>query len=75
MRGDRKMILKYDNETERYNDLHCGAILKIKIDNKWVNVRIEYTGNFGAKEGWYFIDENGFTKKCYTLEGCEIDID
>lgn len=75
MRGDRKMILKYDNETERYNDLHCGASLKIKIDNKWVDVRIELSGFPAERKGWYFIDENGFTKKCHTLEGCEIEID
>lgn len=68
------MILKYDNETERYNDLHCGESLKIKIDNKWVTVRIELSGNC-EKNNWYFIDENGFTKKCHTLEGCEIEID
>lgn len=70
------MKLEYNKETGRYNDFHCGANFKIKIEDKWVSVRIEYTGNnFGAKEGWYFIDENGFTKKCYTLEGCEIDLD
>lgn len=68
------MVLKYDNETERYNDLHCGESLKIKIDNKWVNVRIELSG-ICERNNWYFIDENGFTKKCHTLEGYEIEID
>lgn len=67
------MILKYDSETERYNDLHCGENLKIKIENKWVNVRIELSGTC-EKNNWYFIDENGFTKKCHTLEGCEIEV-
>lgn len=69
------MRLEYNKETERYNDLHCGASLKIKIEDKWVNVRIELSGFPARREGWYFIDENDFTKKCHTLEGYEIEID
>lgn len=34
------MILKYDNETERYNYLHCGESLKIKVNDKFIDVRI-----------------------------------
>ena len=68
------MILKYDEETERYNDLHCGQMAKIKINDKFIEVRIELSGTC-KRENWYFIDENGFTKRCYTLEGYEIDID
>lgn len=66
------MKLEYNKETERYNDLHCGESLKIKIEDKWVMVRIELTGTC-EKENWYFIDDNGFTKKCIALEGCEIE--
>lgn len=67
------MVLEYNKETERYNDLHCGESIKIKIEGKWVEVRIELNGFPAKREGWYFIDENGFDKKCYTLEGCEIE--
>lgn len=66
------MKLEYNEETERYNDLHCGESIKIKIDDKWAEVRIELSGFPAKKEGWYFIDEIGFTKKCHLLEGCEI---
>ena len=68
------MILKYDEEAERYNDLHCGACLKIKINDKYIEVRIELSGTC-KRENWYFIDENGFTKKCYALEGSQIELD
>ena len=47
---------------------------KIKINDKFIEVRIELSGSC-KRENWYFIDENGFTKKCYSLEGYEIDID
>lgn len=68
------MKLSYNEETERYNDLHCGEMVKIKVNGKYIEVRIELSGTCERKN-WYFIDENGFTKKCYTLEGCEIDLD
>lgn len=66
------MVLEYNKETERYNDLHCGESIKIKIESKWVEVRIELNGFPAKRKGWYFIDENGFTKKCIDLEGYEI---
>ena len=28
------MILKYNEETERYNDFHCGESFKIKVNDK-----------------------------------------
>lgn len=67
------MTLKYNEETERYNDLHCGEMVKIKVNDKFIDVRIELSGTC-EKKNWYFIDENGFTKKCYNLEGCEIEL-
>ena len=66
------MVLKYNEETERYNDLHCGESIRIKVNGKVIEVRIELTGNC-EKNNWYFIDENGFTKRCHILEGCEIE--
>lgn len=66
------MVLKYNEETERYNDLHCGESIKIKVNGKFIEVRIELSGTC-EKNNWYFIDENDFTKKCYTLEGTEIE--
>lgn len=62
------MVLKYDEETERYNDFHCGESFKIKVNGKWKVVRIE----INAKDNWYLIDEDGFTCNCKRLEGCEI---
>lgn len=61
------MVLKYNEETERYNDFHCGESFKIKINNKWKSVRIEL-GKY-----WYVIDEDGFTCSCKKLEGLEIE--
>lgn len=63
------MILKYDEETDRYNGLHCGQGLKLKSNGKWHELRIEK-----AKE-WYVIDQDGNTCPCKKLEGCEIEID
>lgn len=68
--------LEYNQETQRYNNLHCGQPLKIKIEGNWIKVRIELSGFPASRDGWYFIDEkNGFTKKCIELENCEIDLD
>lgn len=61
------MVLQYNEENERYNDLHCGESFKIKVNGKWKNVRIEL-GN-----SWYVIDEDGFRCSCNQLEGCEIE--
>lgn len=73
------MILQYNEIVDRYNDLHCGESFKINIDpdfvtkdgiyGKWIAVRIEKGAN-----GWYLIDENGFTKSCKALEGMGIQI-
>ena len=52
------MVLKYNEETERYNDFHCGECFKIKVNGKWKNVRIEMGTN------WYLIDEDGFRCSC-----------
>lgn len=60
------MLLKYDEETERYNDFQCGECFRVKVNGKWKNVRIEI-GN-----DWYVIDEDGFTCSCKELEGLEI---
>ncbi len=62
------MVLKYNEETERYNDFSCGECFKIKVNNKWKQVRIEIDS-----KGWYLIDEDRFTCRCKTLEGCEIE--
>lgn len=61
------MVLKYNEEAERYNDFHCGESFKIKVNNKWKSVRIEMGNN------WYVIDEDGFTCSCKQLEGLEIE--
>ena len=63
------MTLKYNEETEKYNDLHCGECFKIKINDNFIDVRIEMN-----EKGWYLIDENGFIKYCRALEGTEIEI-
>ncbi len=60
------MTLKYNEETERYNDFHCGEVFKIKVNDKWKTVRIEMGNN------WYVIDEDRFRCSCKELEGCEI---
>lgn len=60
------MKLEYNEATERYNDLHCGEMFKIKVNDKWKTVRIEMGNN------WYVIDEDGFRCSCKELEGCEI---
>ena len=60
------MVLKYDEELDRYNDFHCGECFKIKVNNKWKDVRIEKSNN------WYLIDEDRFTCSCKSLEGAEI---
>lgn len=65
------MVLKYDDETERFSDLHCGEMIYLKVNDKFIEVRIELSG-ICKKENWYFIDENGFTSKCIKHEGCEI---
>ncbi len=62
------MKLKYNDDTERYNDFHSGDVFKIKVNNNWKNVRIEIGSN------WYVIDEDGFTCSCKKLEGCEIEL-
>lgn len=61
------MKLEYDEYLERYNNFSCGECFKIKVNNKWKNVRIEIGSN-----GWYLIDEDGFTCSCKRLEGCDI---
>ncbi len=61
------MVLKYNEETERYNDFHCGESFKVKVNGKWKIVRIEMGNN------WYVIDEDGFTCSCKVLEGLEIE--
>lgn len=61
------MTLKYNEEVERYNNFNCGETFKIKIDDKYITVRIELDA-----KGWYLIDEYGFTKRCKSLEGLEI---
>lgn len=63
------MVLKYDNQAERYNDFHCGEHFKIKVNDKFIEVRIEKND-----KGWYLIDENNFIKYCKVLEGCEIEL-
>lgn len=65
------MVLKYNEETERYNDFHCGECFKIKVNEKWKSVRIEMNTN----NNWYLIDEDGFRCSCKQLEGCEIEAD
>lgn len=60
------MVLKYNEETERYNDFHCGESFKVKVNGKWKVVRIELGSS------WYVIDEDGFTCRCDKLEGAEI---
>ena len=62
------MKLTYSEEADRYNDFNCGECFKIKINDKWKNVRIE----MGAK-GWYMIDEDNFTALCKNFEGYEIE--
>lgn len=62
------MKLSYSEETERYNDFHCGEVFKIKINDKWKTVRIEMGSN-----NWYLIDEDGFTASCKKFEGYEIE--
>lgn len=62
------MLFKYNEETDRYNDLHCGHCFKIKVNGKWKDVRIEKGNN------WYVIDEDGFFCYCSRLEGAEIEI-
>lgn len=61
------LVLRYNNETERFNNFHCGEVFEIKINNKWKTVRIEVGSN-----GWYLIDEDGFTCDCNKFEGYEI---
>lgn len=63
------MVLQYNEETERYNNFNCGETFKIKIDDKYIIVRIELDA-----KGWYLIDEYGFICKCKKLEGCEIEL-
>ena len=63
------MVLQYNEEAERYNDLHCGSCFKIKVNDKWKEVRIEMDA-----KGWYLIDEDGFTSRCKRLEGSEIEL-
>ena len=63
------MVLKYNEETERYNDFHCGENFKIKVNGKWKTVRIEMSSN----DNWYLIDEDGFTCSCKKLEGSEVE--
>lgn len=64
--------LRYDEETDRYNDLHCGECFKLKVNGKIKNVRIEMSVN----NNWYVIDEDGFTCQCKALEskGAEIEL-
>ena len=69
-RGVRMEILRYNEETDRYNDLHCGNRFKIKVNDKWKNVRIEMNTN----DKWYLIDEDGFICYCSKLEGAEIEL-
>lgn len=66
-RGELFMTLQYNEQTERYNEFNSGECFKVKVNNKWKEVRIE----IGAK-GWYLIDEDGFTSSCKRLEGAEI---
>lgn len=61
------MILRYNEETERYNNFHCGEVFKIKVNDKWKVVRIELDG-----KGWYVLDEDNKRFSCKELEGCEI---
>ena len=61
------MKLQYNEYLERYNNFHCGESFKIKINDKWKQVRIEVNSN-----GWYLIDEDGFTSNCKRLEGSEV---
>lgn len=61
--------LKYDDETGRYNGLHCGDCFKIKVNGKWKNVSIE-----SNNKGWYVIDEDDFFCYCNSLEGLEIEL-
>ena len=63
-----KMVLTYNKETERYNDFNCGECFKIKVNDKWKQVRIE----IDAKR-LYLIDEDNFTCRSKNLEGCEIE--
>lgn len=62
------MKLIYNEEADRYNDFHCGECFKIKVNNKWKNVRIEYSTR------WYLIDEDNFTCSCKALEGADIEV-
>lgn len=39
------MLLVYNEETQRYNNLHCGECFKIKLENEWKTVRIEIDRN------------------------------
>ena len=61
------MKLTYNEETERYNDFHCGECFKIKVNGKWKEVRIELSTK------WYLIDKDGFTCSCKQLEGADIE--
>ncbi len=62
------MLLVYNEETQRYNNLHCGECFKIKLENEWKTVRIEIDRN-----GWYLIDENSNRINCKDVEGIEIE--
>lgn len=51
-------------------ELHCGDCLRVKVDHKWYDVRIEHRAS-----GWYFVglighaeDYEGFLVETYTPE-------
>ena len=64
------MVLKYNKDTERYNEFHCGDAFKIKIEGEWKEIRIELNA-----KGWYMIDNEGGCYYCKDLEGAEIQAD
>lgn len=64
-------VLRYDTYNDRYNHFRGGEELKIKINDTWLQVRIEHTSNNGIN-GWQLVFADVFTCKCSELEGYKI---
>ena len=53
MRGRNEQVLNFDPDSSRYvldgRDLHCGDCFQVRLDQAWVDTRIELSG----RDGWY----------------------
>lgn len=64
--NDRYGILDHDLWIDR--GLHCGEAIEVKINDEWIQDRIEYDHKINS---WYLV-ESGL--KCEQLEGVEVNL-